>query len=120
MEDGFWAALEALVASCQVVIDRPAGTAHPRYPAYIYPLDYGYLHDTMAADGAGIDVWVGSLETRQVVGVVCTVDTGKRDAEIKLLLGCTRAEAEIVRDVHNRGTQAGWLIWRETAQEERA
>lgn len=117
MDERFWTVLEALVAGCQVVIDRPVGTAHPRYPAHIYPLDYGYLADTMTADGAGIDVWVGSLGTRQVVGVVCTVDTGKRDTEIKLLLGCTRAEAETVHRVHNQGTQAGLLIWRDSVQE---
>ncbi|MBN2470694.1 MAG: inorganic pyrophosphatase [Anaerolineae bacterium] len=118
MDEGFWMALETLVAECPIVIDRPAGSAHPRYPAYIYPLDYGYLQNTTAADGGGIDVWVGARGGRQVVGVVCTVDAYKRDAEIKLLLGCTRAEAEIVCGVHNREAQKGLLIWRDAAQEE--
>lgn len=57
----FWAALDELVATSTVRIDRPKGTAHPRYPSFIYPLDYGYLEGTQAADGGGIDVWVGSL-----------------------------------------------------------
>ena len=114
----FWAALDALVDASAIYIDRPAGSAHPRFPEYVYPLDYGYLEGTTAADGGGIDVWVGSLGTRQVVAVVCTVDGVRQDAEIKLLLGCTRAEAETIRAVHNRGLQVGLLIWREGATQE--
>ena len=52
----FWRALDALVAGSEIVIDRPRGSAHPRYPDVIYPLDYGYLAGTRAADGDGIDV----------------------------------------------------------------
>jgi len=29
------------------------------------------------------------------------VDLGKRDSEIKILLGCTEQELEIVNEVHN-------------------
>lgn len=50
----FWQALENLVAASQTIIDRPQGSAHPRYPDMIYPLDYGYLHDTHGGDGAGM------------------------------------------------------------------
>lgn len=35
----FWASLDALVRRCPLVIDRPRGSAHPRYPDFIYPLD---------------------------------------------------------------------------------
>lgn len=61
MNDDFWCKLDELVQSGDLVIDRPQGSAHPRYPDIIYPLDYGYLAGTTAADGEGIDVWVGSL-----------------------------------------------------------
>ena len=84
----FWERLDALVAGSCVVVDRPKGTAHPRYPSFIYPLDYGYLDGTRAIDGGGVDVWVGSLPEKHVTAVVCTVDTVKRDTELKLLLGC--------------------------------
>lgn len=36
----------------------------------------------------------------------------RRDAEVKLMLGCTRAEALLVLDIHNRG-QSGRLLWKE-------
>ena len=112
----FWNALDRLAADSRLVIDRPQGSAHPRYPDFIYPFDYGYLEDTTAMDGGGIDVWVGSLPERQVNAVICTVDLVKRDAEIKLLLGCTPLEAQTILQVHNDQGQAGLLIERRENQ----
>lgn len=60
----FWKALDKLVVRSEIVIDRPKGTAHPKYPDFIYKVDYGYLKDTSSMDGAGIDVWVGSDEKK--------------------------------------------------------
>lgn len=54
----FWNALDELVTNSEIAIDRPKGTAHPKYPNFIYRVDYGYLKDTSSMDGAGIDVWV--------------------------------------------------------------
>jgi len=42
-------------------IDRPRGTAHPRFPEFIYPLDYGYLEGPQGGDGNAVDVWRGAL-----------------------------------------------------------
>lgn len=55
-EDGYWRILDELAATSTIVIDRPKGTSHPRYPDSIYPVDYGYLRDTASMDGSGIDV----------------------------------------------------------------
>ncbi len=107
----FWRALDALAAGAMVV-DRPRGSAHPRYPATLYPLDYGYLAGTRAGDGSGIDVWRGSLPTPAVTAIVCTVDLEQRDAEIKVLLGCAPAEAQLVLAFHTSGAQSAWLIER--------
>ncbi len=101
MENSFWSKLDQLVAEHELVIDRPAGSRHPRCPEMVYPLDYGYLDGTQAADGDGIDVWVGSLSKQAVTAVVCTVDMLKRDTEVKLLLGCTPQEAQTILDFHN-------------------
>jgi inorganic pyrophosphatase len=110
MAERFWRRLDALVAAAEIVIDRPAGSAHPRYPDVIYPLEYGYLRGTTAADGDGVDVWVGSLAAQRVTGVVCTVDQLKREVELKLLLGCTPAEMETALAVHNNAGQSGYLV----------
>jgi inorganic pyrophosphatase len=92
----FWAILDQLAAG-EIVVDRPRGSGHPRMAGMVYPLDYGYLAGTTAGDGDGIDVWLGSLPGRAVTGIACTADAHKRDAEIKLLLGCTAEEMAAVQ-----------------------
>ena len=100
----FWTDLDLLVQSTTVVIDRPAGSHHPSDARHVYPLDYGYLDGTRGSDGAGVDVWVGSLGTGEVVAIACTVDLVKHEVEVKLLLGCSAADVLIVqnffRDLH--------------------
>ena len=85
----FWQTLDDLVATSKIVIDRPRGSAHPRFSGLIYPLDYGYLDGMTAGDGDGIDVWIGKAPEKSVTAFACTVDPYKRDAELKVLLGCT-------------------------------
>ena len=96
----FWNALDELVNKSEIIIDRPKGTSHPKYPDFIYRVDYGYLKDTSSMDGAGIDVWVGS-NGKNVDAIMCTVDLMKKDSEIKILIGCTEEEKEIVYKTHN-------------------
>lgn len=96
----FWNALDELVNRSEIIIDRPKGTAHPKYPNFIYQVDYGYLKDTASMDGAGIDVWVGSGETK-IDAIMCIVDLMKNDSEIKILIGCTEEEKGIIYQTHN-------------------
>ena len=96
----FWRALDELVDNSEIIIDRPKGTAHPKYPNFIYRVDYGYLSNTSSMDGAGIDVWVGSGD-KKVDAIMCIVDLMKRDSEIKILIGCTEEEKAIVYETHN-------------------
>jgi inorganic pyrophosphatase len=110
--NNFWLKLDELVAVCPLTIDRPQGSAHPRYPDFIYPHDYGYLENTQSGDGGGIDVWRGSLPQKVVTAVICTIDTLKRDAEIKILLGCTPQEAQEILATHNEGPMAAILLER--------
>ncbi len=99
-EDRFWSALDALVGESEIVVDRPKGTAHPKYPDFVYKVDYGYLKDTASMDGAGIDVWVGT-NGKYVDAVMCIVDLLKRDSEIKILIGCTEEEKAVIYETHN-------------------
>ncbi len=98
--EDFWKALDELVSNSEIVIDRPRGSAHPRFPNFIYKVDYGYLKDTASMDGAGIDVWVGSGE-KKIDAIMCIVDLMKRDSEIKILVGCTEEEKLEVYKTHN-------------------
>jgi inorganic pyrophosphatase len=109
----FWKMLDELLQTSQMVIDRPKGSTHPRYPDMIYPLDYGFLENTSGGDGGGIDIWVGSIPNRTLDAIICTVDLVKRDTEVKLLLGCTAEEFEIVKEFQNNSSMmAGYLVKR--------
>lgn len=96
----FWSALDELVLHSEIIIDRPKGTAHPKYPDFIYQVDYGYLKNTTSMDGAGIDVWVGTGE-KKIDAIMCIVDLMKKDSEIKILIGCTEEEKAVVYKTHN-------------------
>ncbi len=107
----FWEALEELVRGSEVVIDRPNGSSHPRYPGVRYPLDYGYLNGAAAMDGEGADVWIGT-GARRVSGAIVTVDLQKRDTEIKVLLGCTEEETDAVLRFHREVLHMGAMLVR--------
>jgi len=110
----FWRHLDKLVAQSKIIIDRPKGTPHPRYPDFVSPLDYGYLENTISMDGGGIDVWQGSCQAQKLDAIICTVDLNKRDSEIKLLIGCTEEEKAIACHAHNRTElMKGMLVRRE-------
>ena len=41
----------------KVIIDRPFGTKHPKH-GFIYPVNYGYVPDTISGDGEELDCYV--------------------------------------------------------------
>ncbi|MFT3952403.1 MAG: GrpB family protein [Oscillospiraceae bacterium] len=69
-------------------IDRPVGTAHPKHPDMIYPINYGYIAGEIAPDGEGLDVYVlgedapCAFVTGQIIAVVHRAD----DVEDKLVM----------------------------------
>ena len=97
----FWQVVDALVSTGKIIIDRPKGSAHPRFPNVKYEVDYGYIENTTSMDGGGIDIWLGSLFDKKVNAIICTVDLMKKDSEIKLLIGCTEEEINTVYEIHN-------------------
>jgi len=98
-DQGFWGALDALLAELPIVVDRPRGTSHPLFPDTVYPRDYGYLDGTRSNDGAAVDVFIGGRADRTVDGYVATVDPVKRDVELKLLVGCDDHDIAVVADL---------------------
>ena len=67
----FWSALDSLIQESEIVIDRPRGSAHPQYPHFIYPVDYGFAnfaHYTPALpEGTGVPVKLGTADTVEAV-----------------------------------------------------
>lgn len=100
-KNDFWTALDELVYNSEIIIDRPKGSAHPKYPDFIYKVDYGYLKNTSSMDGDGIDVWVGTANEKIVDAIVVVVDLIKHDSEIKILLSCTAEEKNIIYQTSN-------------------
>lgn len=97
----FWNSLENLVQQSDIVIDRPKGTVHLKYPDFLYEVAYGYLKDTSSMDGGGIDVWIGTDNDKKIDAIMCTVDLIKKDSEIKILIGCTEEEKHKIYHYHN-------------------
>jgi inorganic pyrophosphatase len=110
MAENFWDMIDQLVRDSRIVIDRPKGSVHPRYPDMIYPVDYGYLENTTSMDGGGIDVWMGTTGSGRVEAIICTIDLLKRDSEIKLLIACSENEQAIILKLHNEVRMGGLLI----------
>ena len=106
----FWKRLDSLLERSKIVIDRPKGSSHPRFPEIIYALNYGYLDGTTSADGEGVDIWLGSDAQQRLDAVICTVDLDKGDAEMKLMVGCTPQEKAYIESFYNEYPDMGAKI----------
>ena len=65
------------------------------------------------AVGGGIDVWVGSTGATRPDAIICTVDLLKRDAEIKILIGCSESEQQTILAFHNGESMRALLVRRD-------
>ena len=110
----YWQALDTLVQSKRIIIDRPKGSRHPRFADFVYPMDYGYLAETISADGHETDVWQGTSGSGRIDAIACTVDLNKMDAEIKLLVSCTPEEMDLIHEKHNEAGMHAIVIRRDT------
>jgi len=108
----FWDQIDRIILSSEVVIDRPKGSTHPRYPNSVYPLDYGYLKNSRSGDGGELDIWVGCAYDKGVAEILCTIDPLKRDVELKVLLNCSEEKIKTILDFHNMGSMQAILIRR--------
>ena len=110
----FWRMMDELIASHEIVIDRPKASRHPNHSEYTYPVDYGYLAGTSSMDGEGIDLWRGTAADQKLTAMFVTVDPAKKDSEIKLLIGCTDEEIALIDHFFNGyDTMKGLLVFRE-------
>lgn len=88
----FWQKMDTLLLSSACKIAHEKGSAHLKYPNLIYPVDYGYLQDTVGTDSQPIHVYKGSLKAQNVDAIVVSADILKKDCEVKLLIGCNEDE----------------------------
>jgi inorganic pyrophosphatase len=106
----FWDRLESLIKDSRIVIDRPKGSSHPKFERFIFPLDYGYLSNTVSNDRNEIDVWKGSLNSNELTGIVCTVDSMKRDSEVKILIGCDSDDIRLLTTFYKNNAYMSGMI----------
>ncbi|MGX7132728.1 MULTISPECIES: inorganic diphosphatase [Enterococcus] len=70
-----------------VKMDRPLGSKHPEHN-FIYPLNYGFIPDTLSGDGEEIDAYIiGEFEPLEVYeGYVVAIIERLNDTEDKLVV----------------------------------
>lgn len=49
---------EYLSRDVYIVIDRPLGSVHPKHSDIVYPVNYGYIPNTISGDKEEIDVYL--------------------------------------------------------------
>lgn len=84
-----------------VTVDRPLGSFHPEHPNLYYPINYGYIKGTIAADDEEEDAYIlGVTEpvsefTGRIIAIINRVD----DIEHKWVVapdGVTFTKREII------------------------
>ncbi len=77
-----------------VTVDRPLGSAHPRYPEMIYPVNYGYVDGIMAPDGMCQDAYILGIDrpVREFTGKLIAVIRRRNDVEDKWVISPENAE----------------------------
>ena len=70
-----------------IKIDRPLGSRHPQWD-FIYPVNYGFVPDTIAADGEGIDAYLlGVFEpVEEYTGICIAIIHRINDNDDKLII----------------------------------
>ncbi len=78
---------EYLGKEIYVKMDRPMGTRHPKH-GFIYPVNYGYIPNTISGDGEELDAYVlGTFEPlEEFKGVVIAIIHRLNDNDDKLVV----------------------------------
>lgn len=68
-----------------VIVDRPLGTFHPKYPETFYPINYGYVKEYMSGDGEYQDVYILGVDkpVKRFIGRVIAIIHRHNDEEDK-------------------------------------
>ena len=72
----------------KVIIDRPLGSHHPKHKDIIYPVNYGYIPDIIAADGEEQDAYILGVDEpiEEFTGKVIAIIHRSDDIEHKLVV----------------------------------
>ncbi|MBR4555439.1 MAG: methyltransferase domain-containing protein [Ruminococcus sp.] len=81
-------------------VDRPLGTAHPRHPNIVYPINYGYADGIIGGDGHWQDVYIVGVDRplSHFKGKVIAVYHRLNDTEDKWIAAPADAEKHFSAD----------------------
>jgi len=109
----FWQKLDSIYFASSIVITQPQGSTHPTFKNLIYPVDYGYLNETLSQDELGIAIYKGKGSAYLVEAILVAADILKKDIEVKLLVGCSQDEVnQILRFVNQTEYQKTIIVRR--------
>ena len=88
-----------------IVVDRPAGSAHPEHPDILYPINYGYVPGIIGTDGEEMDAYIYGVSKplHRFTGTVIAAIHRRDDNEDKLVVaptGMMAYEPQIADAVH--------------------
>lgn len=80
-------AKDFLGKTVKVKMDRPLGSKHPKH-GFIYPINYGYIPNTISGDGEELDVYVLGVFSPidEFVGVVRAIIHRTDEDDDKLIV----------------------------------
>ena len=92
----FWQKLDSIYFASSIVITQPQGSTHPSFKNLVYLVDYGYLNETLSQDQLGIAIYKGKGSAYLVEAILVAADILKKDIEVKLLVGCSEEEVDMI------------------------
>ena len=80
-----------------VIVDKPIGSHHPKYPDIIYLVNYGYVPNTISGDGEELDCYIlGEYKPlKEYKGKCIAVIHRKNEEDDKLIIHTNTKEESI-------------------------
>ena len=88
-----------------VLIDRPLGSVHPRYPNLVYEVNYGYVPGILGGDGEEQDAYILGIDEplAEFDGVIIAVLERLNDNESKWIVASANtvwSDEDILQKIH--------------------
>ena len=95
--------IEYIGKEVKVIIDRPLGSVHPKHEDIIYPINYGYIPDTVSGDGEELDCYIlGETEVlEEFEGKCIAIIHRLNDNEDKLIVSNKEFSDEEIKELVN-------------------
>ena len=99
----FWQKIDSLCLTGDIKITYPKGSAHNIHHNIIYPVDFGTLY-VLNEDGNGIKCFKGTNGS-DCNTMAISANLLDKDVTVKLLIGCTAEEEQMILEFLNQTDQ---------------